>query len=223
MISETNIAAGIGQGFAVGGSMSRSALNDAIGGKTQLTNGVIALVLVVVLVFLTGLFTNLPETILAAVVIVAVTGLIDVPALRRIYAIDKLEFATAVSALVGVLIFGILYGVFLGVLVSVLIVVARATYPYTVELGRVPESDEFSDLSRHPLNNEIPGVLVYRVNAELFFANAPTVRNDLIDKIEAQSSAVSFVVFDFRSSPTIDLTAADMLLSLYDDLKKARH
>ncbi|MFH5843388.1 SulP family inorganic anion transporter [Haladaptatus sp. CMAA 1909] len=214
----TNVAAGIGHGFVVGGSMSRSALNDEIGGKTQLASGVAAAVLALVLVFLTDLFTTLPETVLAAVVIVAVAGLVDVPELRRIYRIDKLEFGTAASAFFGVLLFGMLDGVFIGVFVSLLVVVGRATYPYTATLGRVPDSDEFSDLSRHPENERVPGVLVYRVDAELFFANAPTIRAEVIDAVDSRDAPVSLVVFDMRSSPTIDLTAADMLASLAEDL-----
>jgi len=214
----TNLAAGLGHGFVVGGSMSRSALNDEMGGKTQLASGVAAAALALVLVFLTDLFTTLPETVLAAVVIVAVAGLVDVPELRRIYRIDKLEFGTAASAFFGVLLFGMLDGVFIGVFVSLLVVVGRATYPYTATLGRVPDSDEFSDLSRHPENERVPGILVYRVDAELFFANAPTIRAEIVDAVDRRDSPVSLVVFDMRSSPTIDLTAADMLASLAEDL-----
>ncbi len=214
----TNVAAGLGHGFVVGGSMSRSALNDEIGGKTQLASGVAAAALALVLVFLTDLFTTLPETVLAAVVIVAVAGLVDVPELRRIYRIDKLEFGTATSAFFGVLFFGMLDGVFIGVFVSLLVVVGRATYPNTATLGRVPDSDEFSDLSRHPENERVSGVLVYRVDAELFFANAPTIRAGIMDAVNGRDSPVSLVVFDMRSSPTIDLTAADMLASLAEDL-----
>ncbi|WP_264783261.1 SulP family inorganic anion transporter [Haladaptatus sp. T7] len=214
----TNIAAGIGHGFVVGGSMSRSALNDEIGGETQLVSGVSAVVLALVLVFFTDLFTTLPETVLAAVVIVAVAGLVDVPELRRIYRLDTLEFVTAASAFLGVLIFGMLAGVFIGVFVSLLVVVGRATYPNTATLGRVPGSDEFGDLSRHPENERVPGVLVYRVDAELFFANAPTIRAEVIDAVNDRETPVSLVVFDMRSSPTIDLTAADMLASLAEDL-----
>ncbi|MDS0280959.1 SulP family inorganic anion transporter [Haloarcula onubensis] len=214
----TNLLAGLGGGFAVGGSMSRSALNDAVGARTQLTNGVIAVVIVVVLLFLSELLTTLPETILAAVVIVAVTGLVDVAGLRRLYRADRLEFLTAASALVGVLVFGVLYGVFIGVLISVLVVVGRATYPHTAELGRVPDGTEFGDRSRHPANERVPSVFVYRVDAELFFANAPTVRRDLLDRLDDRESAVGLVVFDLRSSPTVDLTAADMLSELHDDL-----
>ena len=216
----TNLLAGLGNGFVVGGSMSRSALNDEIGGKTQFTSGVAAVALALVLLVLTDLFTTLPEAVLAAVVIVAVSGLIDVPELRRVYRVDKLEFATAASAFVGVLVFGMLDGVFVGVLVSLLVVVGRATYPNTATLGRVPNSDEFSDLSRHPENERVPGVLIYRVDAELFFANAPTIRQEVLDEVDARTSPVSLVVFDMRSSPTIDLTAADMLASLAEDLEK---
>ncbi len=216
----TNLLAGLGNGFVVGGSMSRSALNDEIGGKTQLTSAVAAVALALVLLVLTDLFTTLPEAVLAAVVIVAVSGLIDVPELRRVYRVDKLEFATAASAFLGVLVFGMLDGVFVGVLVSLLVVVGRATYPNTATLGRVPNSDEFSDLSRHPENERVPGVLVYRVDAELFFANAPTIRQEVLDEVDGRKSPVSLVVFDMRSSPTIDLTAADTLVSLADDLAK---
>lgn len=214
----TNIAAGLGHGFVVGGSMSRSALNDEIGGETQLVSGVSAVVLALVLVFFTDLFTTLPETVLAAVVIVAVAGLVDVPGLRRIYRLDKLEFVTAASAFLGVLLFGMLAGVFIGVFVSLLVVVGRATYPYTATLGRVPDSDEFSDLSRHPENERVSDILVYRVGAELFFANAPTIRAEIMDAVDDRETPVSLVVFDMRSSPTIDLTAADMLASLAEDL-----
>ena len=216
----SNLLAGLGNGFVVGGSMSRSALNDEVGGKTQLTSGVAAVALVLVLLFLTDLFTTLPETVLAAVVIVAVSGLVDVPELRRVYRVDKLEFATAASAFLGVLVFGMLDGVFIGVLVSILVVVARATYPHTATMGRVPGSDEFSDLSRHPENERVPGVLVYRVDAELFFANAPTIRAAVMDEVDIRERPVSLVVLDMRSSPTVDLTAADMLVSLAEDLEK---
>jgi high affinity sulfate transporter 1 len=216
----TNIVAGLGQGFVVGGSLSRSALNDAVGARTQLTNGVVAVVTVVVLLFFSELLVTLPETILAAVVVVAVVRLIDVAGLRELYRVDRLEFLTAISALVGVLVFGVLYGVFIGVLISVFVVVGRTTYPHTAELGRVRESEEFSDLSRHPSNETVQGVLVYRVDAELFFANAPTVRRDLLTRLDERPETPKLIVFDLRSSPTVDLTAAEMLGTLHDELAR---
>lgn len=213
-----NVAAGLAQGFVVGGSMSRSALNDAVGGQSQAVNAVVALVILTVLVLFTGVLSALPETTLAAIVIVAVTNLIDVSGLRRLWRVDRWEFLTAAVALTSVLVVGLLYGVFLGVLISVIVVLGRVTYPHTAELGRTVTGDEFTDIARHPSNERVPGVLVYRVDAELFFANAPTVRDDLLERLDERDDQVRLVVFDMRSSPTVDLTAAEMLGALHERL-----
>ncbi|MFC5970000.1 SulP family inorganic anion transporter [Halomarina salina] len=213
-----NVAAGLGGGFAVGGSMSRSALNDAVGGRTQLVNVVVALLLVVVLLFLTGVFTTLPETVLAAVVIVAVKSLVDVPELRRLYAVSRSEFAVAVVVLVGVLTMGLLWGVFLGVVASLLVVVARISAPQTEELAKVPGTTHFVDRRGHPGTTRVPDVLVARVDAELFYANADSVREDLLRRVDDAEASVSVVVLDCSTSPTIDLGAAEMLDDLHDGL-----
>jgi len=213
-----NLASGLAQGFVVGGSMSRSALNDAVGGRTQAVNAVVALVIITVLFLFTGVLSALPEATLAAIVIVAVTDLIDVAGLQRLWRVDRWEFLTAAVALISVLVVGLLYGVFVGALISVIVVLGRVTYPHTAELGRTATGEEFTDIARHPSDERVPGVLVYRVDAELFFANAPTVRHDVLEKIEARSETIQLVVFDMRSSPTIDLAAADMLADLHDRL-----
>lgn len=213
-----NLAAGLGGGFAVGGSMSRSALNDAVGGKTQLTNAVVVLVLVVVLLFLTGVFTNLPETILAAIIIVAVTGLIDTSALRQLYHVSKSEFAIAMAALLGVLMIGMLWGVFIGVILSLLVAISRISRPVTHELGRVADTGHFVALDVYPAATTGTDVFVYRVEAELFYANAGTIRTDLLERLTKQNSDVELVVFDLTSSPTIDFGAAQMLETLQQKL-----
>ncbi len=213
-----NLAAGFGGGFVVGGSMSRSALNDAVGGKTQLTNAVVALVLVAVLLFLTGVFRSLPETILAAVVIVAVTSLIDVPALRELYHVSTSEFAIAMAALLGVLTVGMLWGVFVGVGLSLLVAIGRVSSPTTHELGRIDGTDHFVALDLYPAAATSPDVFVYRVEAELFYANAETVRTDLLDRLANRDADSELVVFDLTSSPTVDFGAAQMLEKLRQDL-----
>lgn len=213
-----NLAAGLGGGFAVGGSMSRSALNDAVGGKSQLTNAVVALVLVVVLLFLTGAFTMLPATTLAAVVIVAVAGLVDASAIRRLYRVSESEFAIAMAALLGVLTAGMLWGVFVGVVLSLLVVVSRASRPTTHELGRIAGTDHFVALDLYPSATTDAEAFVYRVEGELFYANAPTVRADLLDRLAEREDAVDLVVVDLSSSPTIDFGAAQMLEKLRDGL-----
>ncbi|ELZ17419.1 SulP family inorganic anion transporter [Natrinema limicola] len=215
-----NLAAGLGGGFAVGGSMSRSALNDAVGGKTQVTSAIVAGALVVVLVFLTGIFTNLPEAVLAAVVIVAVTSLIDLSGLRRLYTVSTSEFAIAVAVLVAVLAFGMLWGVLIGVVLSMLNVIAHVTVPVTSVLGRIPGTGYFVEQDRHPEAKPVQDVFVYRVEAPLFYANAPTVRDDLLTRVDAEETAPSLVVFDLISSPSIDVTAAEMLKDLHNDLQK---
>ncbi|MFD1512324.1 SulP family inorganic anion transporter [Halomarina rubra] len=216
-----NLAAGVGGGFAVGGSMSRSALNDAVGGRTQLVNFVVAGLLVLVLLFLTSVFTTLPEAILAAVVIVAVKGLVDVPALRRLYAVSRAEFAVAAVVLVGVLVVGLLWGVFLGVAASLLVTVARISDPQTETLGRVPGTTHYVDRHRHPETTEESGVLVYRVDAELFYANAEPVRKELVGRVRARDPPPSLVVVDLSTSPTVDVGAAEMLGDLHEDLADA--
>jgi len=214
-----NVAAGLGGGFVVGGSMSRSALNDAVGGKTQLASAVVALVLAIVLVFLTGIFANLPETILAAVVIVAVTGLIDTGSLRQLYHVSRTEFAIAMAAFLGVLSLGMLWGVFVGVVLSLLVAVSRASRPSTHELGQVVGTDRFVALDLYPGATTISDVFVYRVEAELFYANAETVRSDLLERIETRTADVELTVFDLTSSPTVDFGAAQMLADLRRDLE----
>lgn len=220
-VGVANLAAGFGGGFAVGGSMSRSALNDSVGGRTQIASAVVAAGLVVVLLFLTGVFTALPETILAAVVVTAVTSLIDAAGLRRLAQASRTEFAIAVAVLLGVLGFGMLWGVFIGVFLSLVVVIARVSDPNTEVLERLPGTDTFVERDRHPTAEPVAGVFVYRVEAPLFYANASGVRADLLDRLDAEDTAaspISLVVFDLVSSPGMDVTAGETLGDLAADL-----
>lgn len=217
-LGASNLLCGLGSAFPVGGSMSRSAVNDNSGAQTPLAGAMSSLILVMVLLFLTGLFTNLPEPILGAVVLVAVKGLFDAKALRRLFEASRSEFWIAMAALFGVLLFGMLEGVLLGVVLSLLVLVARATYPHTAVLGKIPGSEYFSDVARHPGNEQIPGVLVYRVDAGLFYANAPTVRAEVLRLVTNHTPPPDLLVFDLASSPMIDLAAADMLYEIKAEL-----
>jgi len=217
-LGAANIASGLGQGYAVGGSMSRSVVNDNSGAKTPLAGGIAGLLIIVVILFLTGLFSKLPEPILAAVVLVAIKSLIDIPELRRIYRINKREFAIAMVAFGGVLIFGLLYGVLIAVFVSIIYMIARVMHPHTAILGRIPGTDLYGDVKRHPENEQDPGILVYRVDSSIFFANAATVHdqiNDLIDKLD---QPVELVVLDLEATPLLDITGADMLADIHRQL-----
>jgi high affinity sulfate transporter 1 len=217
-LGAANIASGLGQGYAVGGSMSRSAVNDNSGAKTPLAGGIAGLLIIMVVLFLTGLFSKLPDPILAAVVLIAVRSLIDIPELKRVYRINKREFAIAMVAFGGVLIFGLLYGVLIAVFVSIIYMIARAVHPHTAILGRIPGTDLYGDVKRHPENEQVPGILVYRVDSSIFFANAATVQdqiNDLIDKLD---QPVELVVLDLEATPLLDITGADMLADIHRQL-----
>ena len=213
-----NIAAGLFGGFVVGGSMSRSALNDSMGAKSQVVSAVMALVLVVVLLFLTGLFTTLPDATLGAIVAVAALGLIDVAEMERLRSVSRSEFVIASAALLGVLAIGIVWGVFIGVGLSLLHTISLASSPKTEVLGRIPDTRHFVNAESYPEAIEEAGVLVYRVDAGLFYANANVVRDDLEARIEAHEQPLDLVVFDLSSSPIVDFAAAEFLGDLRSDL-----
>jgi sulfate permease, SulP family len=214
----TNLAAGLGQGYVVGGSMSRSAVSDSSGAKTPLAGGFAAILLLIVMLFLTGIFSDLPETILAAVVLVAVRSLVDVPALRRLAQLSRVEFAAAMLTLLGVLTFDMLTGIIIGAGFSLLALVFRASRPHVAVLGRIPGTDAFGDVQRHPENEPVPGVLAYRVDGTLFYANASTVKEDVLSRIGGQDPPISLLVLALDATPSIDLSAIDMLQELAAEL-----
>jgi MFS superfamily sulfate permease-like transporter len=184
----------------------------------------------VTLLLLTGLFERLPEATLGAIVIVAVAELIDFPALRRLYRIwtsrlgaiygvaARVDFLAALAALFGVLLFDTMAGLFIGIGVSVLLLVYRASRPNVAVLGRTVGPDPaWVDLARHPGAEQAPGVEVVRVEAGLFFANADFVRAQI--RKSAESASARAVVLDAETSPSIDVTAAQMLADLAVNLR----
>ena len=217
-LGASNIVAGLGQGYAVSGSMSRSVVNDNSGAKTPLAGGIAGLLIIIVVLFLTGLFENLPEPVLAAVVLVAVRSLIDVPELRRIYRINRGEFVIAMVAFIGVLAFGLLYGILIAVLASLILMITRAMHPHTAVLGRIPGTDSYGDVKRHPENEQVPGVLAYRVDADIFFVNAATVKDDITSLIDTLDQPIELVVLDLEATPSLDITGADMLAEIHREL-----
>lgn len=216
-LGASSFAAGIAQGFPIAGSFSRTEMNVRNRAKTPLAGAFAAAITALVAVFLTGLFSNLPEAIIGALIIVAVIHMVDLAGLRRIASIRMPEAVIAVATLIGVLVFGILAGVFMGVILSLLEMLFRVTYPHTAILGRIGDTDRFGDISRHPENHQIPGVLIIRVDAPLIFANAATIKERILQEVHADP-AIRLVILDLEASPILDVTAADMLGDLNDDL-----
>ena len=214
-----NLAAGIGQGYPLAGGMSQSSVNEKAGAQTPLALVVASVAIGMVLMFLTGLLRNLPESVLAAVVLIAVRGLIGPVELRHLYKVSRMEFRVAMVATVGVLAFGILKGVLLAAVFSILILLRRASRPRIALLGRMPGMDRFADSSRYPEVEMVPGTVVLRVEAGLFYFNAQNVRRDLLERMR-QRSPVDLMVIDLSTSANIDLAGVRMLSELDEELKQ---
>lgn len=218
-LGAANIAAGLAQAYPVAGGLSQSAVNDKAGARSPLALIFASITLALCLLFLTGLLENLPKAVLAAIVLTAVAGLIDVPALARMLKLSRPDFLAAAIVLVAVLLLGILQGVMLGALTSIVLLLIQASRPHVAFLGRIPGTAQFSDRDRHPENEPIPGVLAFRPEASLLYINAETVFNHVLARMESeQASGLRLVVCDLSASPFLDLAGLAMLEKLQDEL-----
>jgi high affinity sulfate transporter 1 len=216
-LGTANLAAAFAQGFPIAGGLSQSAVNDKAGAQTPLALVFASAAIGLCLVFLTNLLYDLPTVILAAIVLVAVKGLIDVRALRHLWRVSRFEFSIAMLALVGVLLLGILRGVLLAVIVSIIVLLAAAARPHVAFLGRIPGTRRFSDMERHPDNEALPGVLIFRVEASLLYFNVAHVRQRVRDRMAAMPS-LELVICDLSNAPYVDVAGGDMLAELHRDV-----
>jgi MFS superfamily sulfate permease-like transporter len=211
-LAAANLATGLFQGFPISSSSSRTPVAEAAGSRTQLTGVTAAASIGVVLVFGTGLLKNIPTAALAAVVIAAVLRLIDVPELRWLLRVNHRDFALVVASFVGVLI--------LAIAVSVLAVLERAWHPYSAVLGRVPALKGYHDTQRHPEGVQVPGLLLFRFDAPLFFANAEVFRDAVHRSIEEERRPISTVVVAAEPITDVDSTAIEVLTELHEELQR---
>jgi MFS superfamily sulfate permease-like transporter len=203
----------------VAGGLSQSAVNDKAGARTPLALIFASCTLALCLLFLTGLLANLPKAVLAAVVLTAVYGLVDFPAMLRMWRISRMDFYAAAIALGAVLLLGILQGILLAALASVLMLLARASRPHVAFLGRIPGTSSYSDLARHPENEPLPHAIVFRPEASLLYVNADSVLEAVTERLEAACD-IRLVVCDLSASPHIDLAGSRMLHQLHLDLAR---
>jgi len=213
-IGSANLFAGLGSGFPVSGGMSQSLVNESGGARTPLSGFIAALITLLVVVFFTGLLRELPQPVLAAIVLVAVTGLVQVHALKNIWRFSRQEFAVAAVAFLGVLGSGLLNGVLLGVALSIFLLLGRASRPRVVELGRVPGASFYADLIRHPENQRIDDVLVVRTEGALVYFNVDHVRDRISALIKQRSAPPHLVVLFMGNVPGVDLAGAETLVDL---------
>jgi high affinity sulfate transporter 1 len=218
-LGAANLAAALGQGYPVAGGLSQTAVNDKAGARTPLALVFASVALALCLLFLTDLLENLPKAVLAAVVLTAIIGLFDFPALYRMWRVSKLDFYAATIALLAVLALGILHGILLAALASGLMILITASRPHVAFLGRVPGTDSYSDMARHSENEATPGVIAFRPEASLLYINADSVRETVLDRLRMLgASSIRMVVCDLSASPHIDLAGSRMLHALYGEL-----
>jgi high affinity sulfate transporter 1 len=216
-IGAANLAAGLFQGFPVSTSGSRTAVAERAGARSQLTGVVGAALIVVTIVLLPGLFRNLPQPALAAVVITAAFSLADLAGSRRLWEQRRTEFSLMLAAFLGVALLGVLPGIAVAVALSILNVFRRAWRPYSTTLGHPDGLEGYHDLRSYPDAEEVPGLVVYRFDAPLIFANAPTFRED-VRRLAAADPPPRWILVAAEPMTDVDTTAADMLEDLDAEL-----
>jgi len=218
-LGTANVGAGFFRGFAQGGSLSRSAANDAAGGQSQVSGLVAAALVLLVAALFTPLFYNLPEATLGAIVIHAVWGLFDVAALRRYARLNRPDLVLAVAALLGVLVLDTLPGLVVAVVLSLVLLIYKASRPHIATLGRSPDGTHVGDLAQHPDYRPVAGVLTVRPDAPLFFANGTVLRDAIRAEVRAASPRPRAVLLDLEATSETDLPTNDMLGELAEDLE----
>jgi high affinity sulfate transporter 1 len=206
----SNIGAGVLQGFAISGADSRTAINDSVGGKTQVTGLVAAGVLVLVLLFLTVPLALLPIPVLAAVLIMAGQSLFDVHGLRALRRVHPGEFGLSLVATLGVVSIGVLQGVIIAVALAIILLLARASRPHDAILGRIPGVDGYQDIESHEGAETLPGLVIYRFDAALVFFNADYFKERVRTVIAAADSPRWFLL-DAEAMSIVDTTGAAIL------------
>jgi high affinity sulfate transporter 1 len=219
-IGAANVAAGFFQGFPVSTSGSRTAVAEQAGAKTQLTGVVGAGLIVLMLVFVPGLLKNLPNPTLAAVVIAASLSLADLPGTVRLWRQRRAECVLSIVAFLGVALLGVLEGIAVAVALSILNVFRRAWWPYFTTLGRVPGLPGQHDRQTYPAAEQLPGLVIFRFDAPVFFANARTFRGE-IRRLAAAEPRPQWIVIAAEPITDVDTTASDMLHELDEELNAA--
>lgn len=218
-LGAANLATGFFQGFPLSSSSSRTPVAESAGSKSQLTGLIGAIALGAILVFASSMFENLPNTILAAIVIAAMVALVDLQSARHLAHTHRSDFFLGVTCFLGVAVFGVLTGIGIAIGLSLLTFLWRMWHPYGAVLGRREGVKGYHDLSRHPEAREVPGLLMFRFDAPIFFANANLFRERVLDAIDSNEDQVRTVVVAAEPITDLDSTAAEMFAQLDEQLQ----
>lgn len=219
-LAGANLMAGLGQGFPTSGGMSQSLVNESSGAKTPLSGFIASLLILFVALFLSSLLRYLPQPVLAAIVLAAVTGLFKLDALKQTWRFSKGEFCVAMAALLGVLGSGLLMGVLIGAILSLGLLLRRAMSPHTTELGRVAGSGYYADTIRHPENPRVPGVFIFRCDGSLLYFNTDHVRERFFELMDRREPPVHTAVFFLGTVPHIDQAGVELLEEIREILTR---
>ena len=213
-LGAANLAAGFFQGFPISSSSSRTPVAEAAGARTQLTNVVGAVAIALLLMVAPNLLQHLPNSALAAVVIAAAIGLIEVADLRRIYRIQRWEFWLSIVCFVGVAVFGVVPGIGLAILIAVIEFLWDGWRPHSAILGHPDGVEGYHDITRYPDARRIPGLVLFRWDAPLFFANAELFRDRVLDAAAKSPTPVRWLVVTAEPVTSIDVSSGDVLAEL---------
>ncbi|HEX3620539.1 MAG TPA: SulP family inorganic anion transporter [Candidatus Udaeobacter sp.] len=217
-LAASNLFAGLGGGLPVGGGTSQSLVNEEGGAKTPLSTALAAVFILVVVLFFSHLLSALPQPVLAAVVLVAIAGLLNLSTLKELWRDDRSEFVVAIAAFAGVLTFGLLRGVMLGALISLVQLVRVSSRPHVALLGRIPGTRRFSDRDRHGDNELIPNVMIFRPESALIYFNVDNVCEAILSRVRVEAIRPKLVVIDLSAAALVDMQSAYALASLADEL-----
>ena len=216
-----NIGSGMLGGLAAGGSLSQSSVNDSAGAKSSISLLVAAALGLITIIALTPLFTALPEVILAAIIIYAVTHLMKLRRMQWFYKIDRVEFFLGMVALLGVLILDVLPGLAVAVLFSIIVIIYRSSRPYGSVLGQIPgDPGAYSDIQRHQKNKTIPGLIIFRFNSPIYFANASLFHSRIKELIKECDPPAKAIIVDMVTNDRLDITSIEMLEKLAEELQR---
>ncbi|MBP1702820.1 MAG: sulfate permease [Chloroflexi bacterium] len=219
-LGAANFGAGLFQGFPIGSSLSKSAANDRAGAHSQMSAIIAAAVTVIVALFFTQFFYALPEAVLGAIVIVAVSGMVKLGKIKRLSRVRQSDFVLAIVALLAVMTFETLEALLISVIVSLFALVLRTSQPGLAVLGRVPGRLIWNDIRRYPENQTIPGLLMVRPLNVVFFANAEGFREAIITEMTSSPVPIKAVCLDLGATTDLDVPGADMLTELAEDLHR---
>ncbi|CAE6937750.1 putative sulfate transporter [Paraburkholderia domus] len=217
-LAAANVGAGLGRGFPVSGGMSQSLVNESGGARTPLSGLVASLIILVVVLFFSDLLRNLPQPVLAAIVLVAVAGLFKFDEMKRLWRFDRREFAIAAAALVGVLTTSLLRGVLIGAVISIVLLLRRASEPPVALPGRVPGTELYGNIAINPENLRTDGVFVFRADAAILYFNCEFLYDRFLEWLAQETGTIKLAIWSLSTVAAVDLAGSEMLVQLRDEL-----